>query len=305
MSVVDHLVRPRGDASEPANPASTTEIEIASAASADSRPGLRRFVSLQIVAPSVFLVLALTCWQLASMYLLDPKRQFLLPSPIDVVNDAFASRIIQEDLLTATKSTVLVAFTGFVIGALLAIGIAILMNLAKWIEATIYPYAVMVQTIPILALVPLIGFWIGFNFTSRVLVCVIITFFPIVTATLFGLKSAEPLLHDLVTIGGGSRWQRLVKLELPASLPAMFSGFRISAGGCVIGAIVADYFFRSGDPGLGRLLTTYLNNLQSAALFAAVIVSIALGIVVFWIVGWAEKRVIGRWSRTTAGAGRG
>ncbi|GAA1705571.1 ABC transporter permease [Microbacterium sediminicola] len=255
-----------------------------------------RLLSRRIIAPGILLVVALVLWQLASTFLVEPSKSFLLPSPVTVVQDGFMNSIILEEIAVGTWNTVVIAVVGFTVAAILAIAIAVLMNLADWLEATIFPYAILVQTIPILAIVPLVGFWVGFNFASRVLVCVIIAFFPIVTNTLFGLKSADPLLHNLLTIAGASRTTRLFKLEFPSALPAMFTGFRISAGAAVVGAIVADYFFRSGSPGLGRLLQTYLNNLQSAALFAAVGVSVLLGVLVFWIVGWAERAATGKWS---------
>ena len=127
------------------------------------------------------------------------------------------------------------------------------MSQAKWVERSLFPYAVVLQTIPILALVPLIGFWFDFNFRSRVIVCVLIAIFPIINNTLFGLLSADQGQHDLFTLHDSSRFTRLWRLQLPAGMPAIFSGFRISAGLAVIGAIVGDFFFRQGDPGIGKL----------------------------------------------------
>ena len=115
-----------------------------------------------------------------------------------------------------------------------------------------YPYAVVLQTIPILAIVPLIGFAFGFNFRSRVLVCVLIALFPIITNTLFGLLSVDHGQHDLFTLHGVGRWQRLWKLQFPAALPNIFTGLRISAGLSVIGAVVGDFFFVQGPPGHRR-----------------------------------------------------
>jgi NitT/TauT family transport system permease protein len=144
-------------------------------------------------------------------------------------------------------------------------------------------------------LVPLVGFWIGFSFKSRVLVSAIIALFPIITNTLFGLRSAEATLHDLFTLHGAGRMTRLRKLELPAALPAIFTGFRISAGLSVIGSIVGDFFFRQGTPGIGRVIDTYRLLLQGEKLFTAIFFSSLLGLVMFWGFGWLGNRLIGNW----------
>jgi NitT/TauT family transport system permease protein len=155
---------------------------------------------------------------------------------------------------------------------------------------------VMLQAIPILAIVPLIGFWFGYGLNARTIVCVLIAIFPITLNTLFGLQSAERGMHDLFTLEHASRSTRLRKLMFPAALPAIFAGIRISAGLSVIGAIVGDFFFAQGETGIGQLLRKYANNLDSEALFTAVIMASLLGVVVFLFLGWLQQRVIGRWS---------
>jgi len=151
------------------------------------------------------------------------------------------------------------------------------------------------QTIPVLALVPLFGFWFGFGIECRVLVCVLIALFPIVANTLFGLRSVDEAHHDLFTLHRASRLTRLVKLQLPTALPSIFTGLRISAGLAVIGAIVGDFFFKQGDPGIGILIDLYRQRLQSEQLFAAVILSSLLGVLVFTACGWLSRRVVGGW----------
>ena len=134
------------------------------------------------------------------------------------------------------------------------------MSQSKLIERAVFPLLVALQAIPILAMVPLIAIWFDTKTTSRVIVCVIIAFFPIVLNTLFGLVSADPGLHDLLTLHHASRWTRLRRSMLPAALPAMFAGLRISAGLSVIGAIVGDFFFGRGERGLGQLIRQYSGN---------------------------------------------
>jgi len=130
---------------------------------------------------------------------------------------------------------------------------------------------------------------------------VIISLFPIIVNTLFGLQSADRGLHDLFTLHHADRVTRMRKLMFPSALPAIFAGLRISAGLSVIGAIVGDFFFGKGDAGIGQLLRRYANQLQGEELLAAVIMSSALGVTVFLAFGWLQQRAIGRWHETTTG----
>jgi NitT/TauT family transport system permease protein len=175
------------------------------------------------------------------------------------------------------------------------------MSQAEAIERSIYPYAVVLQTIPILAIVPLIGFAFGFTFRSRVLVCVLIALFPIITNTLFGLLSADHGQHDLFTLHGAGRWKRLWKLQFPGALPSIFTGLRISAGLSVIGAVVGDFFFLQGQPGLGALINLYSNRLEPDQLYAAVIVASLFGVLTFALVGLIAQRVVGGWHESARG----
>ena len=173
--------------------------------------------------------------------------------------------------------------------------IAVLMSQAKMFERAVFPYMVMVQAIPILAIVPLIGFWFGFGLNARVIVCVIIAIFPIIANTLFGLQSADRSMHDLFTLHRTGRWTRLWKLMFPAALPAIFTGLRISAGLSVIGAIVGDFFFGRGETGIGQELRKYANNLDGEELFAAVLMTSLLGVIIFSLVNLLERLVTGPW----------
>lgn len=257
------------------------------------RPGTRRL--LLWLPPLGVLAIVLGLWYAVSYVLLTPDRRFLAPPPHQVVHLGFMVRDNLVEIMRGLLLTTEVALLGLALAVLLGMSMAILMHQARWIERSLYPYAVVLQTIPILALVPLLGFWFGFGFFSRVLVCVLIALFPIVANTLFGLQSVEPSQHDLFTLHAARRLTRLRKLELPAALPAIFTGLRIAAGGSVIGAIVGDFFFLQGNPGIGSLIDLYRARLQSEQLFAAVFVSSLLGVVVFAIFGFLGRRVVGRW----------
>ena len=176
------------------------------------------------------------------------KPGFLLPSPVTVVDQSFLDATVREQMLTRTR---LDGVSPRVIG--LAdldrrrhVAGRRLMAQAQWIERSMYPYLVALQAIPVLAVVPLILSVFGGGIGSRIFVCVMISIFPIVTNTLFGLTSADAGQHDLFTLRGASRRTRLRKLQFPAAMPAIFTGFRISAGLSVIGAVVGEQFFREG-----------------------------------------------------------
>lgn len=254
---------------------------------APDRPRIWRAV----LPPSVVFGLVIALWYLGSYVLIDADRRFLLPPPHEVVRIAFLDPANLQELLAGMALSARVAMTGLALAVAIGLCMAILMSQATWLERSLYPYAVVLQTIPVLALVPLLGYWFGFGFASRVLTCTLIALFPIVANALFGLRSVDPALHELFTLHKAGRLTRLAKLQLPASLPAIFIGLRISAGASVIGAIVGDFFFQQGQAGIGQLIYIYPRRLQSEMLFAAVILASAFGLLVFWVFGVVSHRV--------------
>ncbi len=250
----------------------------------------------RIMVPPVLLGgLFLCLWYYVALGVLDPKRRFLLPQPHEVLEVGFLEWDRFQVILRALWSSMQVAMIGLALAIAIGGLLATMMSQTKLVERAVFPFMVTVQAIPILAIVPLIGFWLGYGQPSRVIVCIIISLFPIVLNTLFGLQSAERDMHDLFTLHHASRLTRLRKLMFPAALPAVFAGLRISAGLSVIGAIVGDFFFVRGEAGIGQRLQTYAYNLQSEELLAAVIMSSALGVAVFWIFGIVQKLAIGKW----------
>jgi len=238
---------------------------------------------------------AVGLWYAMTYLVLPEGRRFLLPPPHQVLTESVLDWSKLEPMLVALALTAQVALTGLVIAVVLGISQAILMSQARWLERSLYPYAVILQTIPILALVPLIGLWFGFGFTSRVIVCVIIALFPMISNTLFGIQSAEPAAHDLFTLNKATRAQRLWKLQMPAAVPSIFAGLKISAGLAVIGAIVGDMFFRQGAPGIGSLLDVYRARVESENLLTAIGLASLFGVLVFAFFTAVDKAVLSRW----------
>jgi NitT/TauT family transport system permease protein len=241
-------------------------------------------------------------WYLVTYHVLRPERRFLLPPPHEVIEEGFLAEKARSDIIDALGVTTEVALVGLAIAFALGSLLAVLMSQAKWIERSLYPYAVFLQTVPILALVPLMGFWFGFGTTSRVTVCVIISIFPLIINPLQGLLDADRGLHDLLSLNRAGRWTRLVKLQVPSAMPQVFTGLQTAAGLSVVGAVVGDFYFGRGETGLGLLLSRYSSRLQSQELLATVIVACALGLVVFWAFGALGRRAVGRWSEAWKGS---
>jgi hypothetical protein len=147
-------------------------------------------------------------WYLVTYLVMAPSQRFLLPPPHQVYGDVLGNPAQMGPMLEALGRTFAVALVGLVIAVVLGMAWAVVMSQWRWAERILYPYAVILQTIPILALVPLIGIWMGYAFTARTTVCVIIAIFPMISNTLFGLQSATAAAHDLFTLNKATRWQR-------------------------------------------------------------------------------------------------
>jgi NitT/TauT family transport system permease protein len=248
------------------------------------------------IPPVIVFVILVGLWYLAALYY-DKVRglAFLVPYPHLVLkeffNDQYFSPQLWQDLLNSTE----VALTGLAFAIVIGVLWATLMSTAKWLERSLYPYAVILQCIPILALVPLIGILFGYEFPSRVIVTTMIALFPMVSNTLFGLLAADRSQRELFQLQGASKLTTLLKLQFPGAMPSIFLGLRNAAGLSVIGAIVGDQFFQRGDPGLGVLIQVTTSRANGAGTFAAIIIASLLGIAVFLVFGWIARLVVGKW----------
>ncbi len=241
-------------------------------------------------------------WYLVHHVILDDRRRFIVPPPHRVVEGAFLKSKARSELLEGLVNTGRIALIGFLIAAAAALFGAVVMALSRVMERALFPYAVALQTIPVLALVPLFSVWFGPTRTARVVTCVLVALFPILTSFLFGLKSVDRGHVDLFRLNQAGIRTRLFKLQLPAALPSIFTGLRIGAGLCVIGALVADFFFTRGDMGLGRLLNNYAKRLEYEKLFGGVILASLLGVAIYVLIGWLGNRMLRNWHESEARA---
>jgi NitT/TauT family transport system permease protein len=237
---------------------------------------------LEYIGPFVVFLLVLGVW-------------YLLPKPHKIWEDGFMNRIIRDAVLKATWLDIKVAVLGLAIAIVVGMLLAIVMAQAQWIEKSFWPYLVALQAVPILIVSPLIGAIMGYSFTPRVFVTVVITIFPIISNTLFGIRSVDKSFHDLFTLHRVGRLRRLIMLQIPAASPAIFAGFRISAGLAVIGAIVGDVFFRAGEAGLGLQVDVYVSRINGAGTWLCIIAAALLGLAFFAFFGFVNKLVVGRW----------
>jgi NitT/TauT family transport system permease protein len=255
-----------------------------------------------LVPPAITFVLFLLVWYAYSRFNFEnaTQRRNALPYPHDVITQGFMPITDPVNglrpILGYMWPTVKVTVLGLLVAVVLGTFLAVVMNLSKGLERAFFPYAVVLQTVPILAITPLLTQLFGERLGVRLVVTVLIAIFPVITNTLFGLQSTDQLHHDLFTLNQVSRLTRLRKLELPSALPAMMTGLRIASGGAVIGSIVADFFFTQGEKGIGYYIRT---RQQKAAerpeMFAATIVASMFGVLMFLIMGWITTRAIRNW----------
>ncbi len=266
----------------------------------------RNLVS-DFAGPIVVFAIFIAVWYLLSTRLLPPQKRFLLPTPHRVVQEGFLTWSAGEQrglkpILRSLWDSIKIAVIGLFITILIGTTLATMMATRRWMERATWPYLVALQSAPILAMTPLIRALIDGIMLQRILVVVLIAFFPIVNNTLFGLLSVDKSQHELFTLHGASKLTRLRKLQFPAAMPNIFVGLRISAGLSVIGAVVGDFYFRQGGVvGIGAQIDIYRGRLWGAELIAAIILASVFGLVVFILFGLLSKVAIGKWHTTTRG----
>ena len=233
--------------------------------------------------PAIVLTLAL----LALWELYVSARQVsvqVLPSPIAIVQALMNNwSIIYDNTLQTLLETVL----GLTLAAILGLLLAITLDISSWMRRAVYPLLITSQTIPIIALAPLLLIWIGYDIRPKLIVVTLYCFFPIAVATVDGLASAEPELIKLLHSMRATRWQILRLVRLPGAMPAFFSGLRIAAAYSVIGAIFGEYV--GAEKGLGIYMQKAANSFATINVFAAILVTTILSLLLFGLVSLIER----------------
>ena len=232
--------------------------------------------------PSFLIATALVAWEVIVRLTSTPR--WFLPPPSAIVTALFDDRRL---MLHHTWVTLEELLLGFAISVLLGIGFALAIASSRVVERAFYPFVVASQAIPIIALAPILLIWFGYGMSPKVIVVVLICFFPIVVNTVDGLRSVDPELIDLLRSMGASKWTIYRIVRIPSSLPYIFSGTRIAAAVSVIGALIGEWVGASA--GLGYLMTRSAAQFLTARVFAAVLISAVIGLAMFGVVSLLER----------------
>lgn len=256
---------------------------------------MTRRAGARVLPVTLVLVVLGAGWQVAARTVANPR---LLPTPARVAGQAWAHR---DALAEHTAATLGVTAAGFAVSVAVAWALALLADLVPGVGRGLVPVLVASQTVPVVALAPLVVLWFGFGLAPKVLVVTLVTFFPLVVGLVEGLRAPGPGAAALLTSMGASRWQQLRWVRLPAALPRFFTALRIAVTYAVVGAVFAEYV------GAVRGLGTYLNMQRAAFRTDLVLASVALCALVsvtLYGLTWALERVVVPWARPRA-VGRG
>ena len=259
---------------------------------------MRRVLVHQVLPPLVALAVLLALWEGLTRALDAPV--WLLPSPSAI---AVAGARDAGYLLGASLTTGRAALVGFALSAGVGVLLALVLSSSRLLERALYPYTLFLQTVPIVAIAPLLVIWFGPGGRAVAVSSFIVSLFPVIANTLTGLRSVEPAWRDLFRLYGAGRLATMWRLELPAALPHLFTGLRIASGLAVIGAIVGEFVagFSEDAAGLGIVVLAAYRQLRTDLLFAAVLAASVLGLALFGAVSLVGSRLLRRWHPSASG----
>ena len=216
-------------------------------------------------------------------------RGFLVPAPSAVFLAMWQDRAeLAQAMLTTSASAII----GFVLSTLVGIAIAVALSSSRWVQQAFYPYAVFFQTVPIIAIAPLLVIWFGYGMQTVIASAFVVSIFPVIANTLTGILSTDPALRDLFRLYGASPAVTLFKLRFPAALPQILTGLRIASGLGVIGAIVGEFI---GGSGLGSVVDVARTQQRIDKVFAAVLLASVLGLALFGFINLISALTLRRW----------
>ncbi len=237
---------------------------------------------LQELAPAVLLFVAVgVCWEIA-VWIFDVPR-FLLPAPSVILVEMWEKRILLLENLTATM---IAAVLGFLLGTAIAILLAIAFLYSRTAERALFPWAITLKTIPILAIAPLLTIWLGFGLGPKIAIAALICFFPTLVNTVRGLRTVDRNALEFLDVIGASKAETFWHARIFAAMPYTFAAAKIGVSTAVIGAIVAE--FTGANKGIGTLIVTAGYQMDATLLFAAIICSSLATILLFYAIVLAE-----------------
>jgi len=241
----------------------------------------------------ISIILGIFAWGLLSR--LSGLPPFILPSPMDVWMRLLKS-LADGSLLYHTGVTLLEITLGLVVGVTFATVLGYMLAKSRSLEKVLSPYLVASQAVPVVAIAPLLVIWLGQGILSKVVICALIVFFPVLVNTIVGVRAVPLALYDMMNSLHAHRWQVMLKLEIPASLPVLSGGLRIGATLSVIGAIVGELV--NAKAGLGFLLKVGEFQYDTSMVFVAVIMLVALALSLYGIVMLLERKFL-KWQKTS------
>ena len=247
---------------------------------------------MRIAIPVGMLVLAVIAWHLAVVLNNIPK--YILPAPGDVLKSLLND---YPTLLPALGVTLRITFTALILALVGGVAMAILLVQSRWIELALFPYAVILQVTPVIAIAPLLLIYVSDTQAVLLIIAFLVAFFPILSNMVAGLKSVDHNLLNLYDLYGASRWQTLIYLKLPAALPYFMAGLRIAGGLALIAAVVAEFAAGTAGQGSGlafRLLESQYR-LNIPRLFAALFLLTGTGIAIFGLTSFIAWLGLHRW----------
>jgi len=247
---------------------------------------------LRVVVPVAMLVLAIFLWWLYVVVNGTPK--YILPSPVDVWNSLAND---YPTLLPSLWVTLSITFQALILALIGGVGIAILLVQSKWIELAVFPFAVILQVTPVIAIAPLLLIYTPNTQTALLIVAFLVAFFPILSNMVSGLKSVDHNLLNLFDLYGAGRWKSLIFLKIPASMPYFLTGLRIGGGLSLIAAVVAEFAAGSAGQGSGlafRILESGYR-LNIPRMFAALVMLTATGVAIFGFTSLISWLLLHRW----------
>jgi putative hydroxymethylpyrimidine transport system permease protein len=245
------------------------------------------------LGPALVLLALLGAWEAAARWevLADALsiEPFLVPAPSEVAEALWEDRALLADDAWVTIQEILL---GFLCAVVVGVGFAVLLHLSPTLRRAFYPLIVASQTVPIVVVAPILVIWFGFGIGPKLAIIALICFFPITVNTLDGLRSVDPDAVKMMRTLDASRLQTFRHLEAPTALPYAFSGAKVAVAVAVIGAVFGEWV--GSSEGLGHLILTSNNSLQTARIFAAVLVLSAIAIALFALLALIERRFV-RW----------
>ena len=240
------------------------------------------------IYPSIALILFIVLWEI--IVKVRDIKEYILPAPSAILNEFIKSKDL---LLSHSLTTITETILGFILGVILAVILSVVMSNFKIIRNIFYPFLILSQTVPLIVVAPLITIWFGIGIISKLIVCVLVVFFPVALSLTEGLNSYDRDYEELLQCMNASKIQIFTKVKLPSALVHFFSGLKLAAAYAVMGAVMSEW--TGAQKGLGIFLTRSMKSFKTAAMFTSIGIISLFSILLFVLISIIEKKTI-KWN---------